>query len=292
MTTSRVTTPPSRRVRACLACATALGLAVLAAAPAHAAGTTASTPTGGTSYGYQPAPDLPAAEKRMGTHRLAYGSRGDEVTVLQMWLRDLGYGSVKVTGRYDVATRNAVRRFQRYRGLGADGVAGSTTIRAMKSARAARKATAGTEGWVFPIQPIKRVAPPSYWSPDQGIDIPPYTGFCGAQLTLVAVTDGKIVQEGISGFGSQSPILKVSSGPYAGRYIYYGHSAPALVRVGAWVKKGQPIAQVGCGSVGISDTPHLEIGISRRGGPPCCPGFGETAPLITEIMLQLYRAQK
>jgi murein DD-endopeptidase MepM/ murein hydrolase activator NlpD len=290
--TTRVTTPLSRRVRACLACATALALGVLAAAPAHAAGTTASTPTGGTSYGYQPAPDLPAAEKRMGTHRLAYGSRGDEVTVLQMWLRDLGYGSVKLTSRYDVATRNAVRRFQRYRGLGADGVAGGTTIRAMKSARAARKATAGTEGWVFPIQPIKRVAPPSYWSPDQGIDIPPYTGFCGAQLTLVAVTDGKIVQEGISGFGSQSPILKVSSGPYAGRYIYYGHSAPALVRVGAWVKKGQPIAQVGCGSVGISDTPHLEIGISRRGGPPCCPGWGETAPLINEIMLQLYRAQK
>jgi hypothetical protein len=96
MTTTRVTTPPSRCVRACLACATALALAVLAAAPAHAAGTTASTPTGGTSYGYQPAPDLPAAEKRMGTHRLAYGSRGDEVTVLQMWLRDLGHGSVKV----------------------------------------------------------------------------------------------------------------------------------------------------------------------------------------------------
>jgi murein DD-endopeptidase MepM/ murein hydrolase activator NlpD len=290
--TTRVTTPPNRRVRACLAFAAAVVLAALVAAPAHAATTTATTPTGGTSFGYQPAPDLPAAEKRMGTHRLRYGSRGDEVTVLQMWLRELGYGSVRVTGRYDIRTQNAVRRFQRARGLGSDGVAGSTTIRAMKAARAARKATAGTQGWKFPIQPISRVAPPSYWSPDQGIDIPPYTGFCGRQLTLVAVTDGKIVQEGISGFGSQSPILKVSSGPYAGRYIYYGHSAPALVKVGTWVTRGQPIAQVGCGSVGISDTPHLEIGISRPGGPPCCPGFGETAPLITEIMLQLYNAQK
>jgi murein DD-endopeptidase MepM/ murein hydrolase activator NlpD len=145
---------------------------------------------------------------------------------------------------------------------------------------------------MFPIQPIKRVAPPSYWSPDQGIDIPPFAGFCGKQLTLVAVTDGQIVEEGISGFGSESPILKVSSGRYAGRYIYYGHSAPALVKLGAWVKRGQPIAEVGCGSVGISDTPHLEIGISRPGGPPCCPATGETAPLISEIMLQLYRAQK
>jgi murein DD-endopeptidase MepM/ murein hydrolase activator NlpD len=290
--TSRVTTPPSRRVRAWLAFATVVVLVTLVAAPVHAATTTASTPTGGTSFGSQPAPDLAAAQKRMGTHRLQYGSRGDEVTVLQMWLRELGYGSVRVTGRYDLRTRNAVRRFQRARGLSSDGVAGSATIRAMKAARAARRAMAGTQGWKFPIQPISRVAPPSYWSPDQGIDIPPYTGFCGRQLTLVAVTDGKIVQEGISGFGSQSPILKVSSGPYAGRYIYYGHSAPALVGVGTWVTRGQPIAQVGCGSVGISDTPHLEIGISRPGGPPCCPGFGETAPLITEIMLQLYNAQK
>jgi murein DD-endopeptidase MepM/ murein hydrolase activator NlpD len=290
--TSRVTTPPDRRLRACLAGATALVLAVLAAAPAQAASTTTSTPTGGTSYGYQPPPDLPGAEKRMGTHRLTYGSRGDEVTVLQMWLRELGYGSVKVTGSYDRRTQNAVRRFQRDRALGSDGVAGGATIRAIKSARAAHKAVAGTSSWVFPIQPIKRVAPPSYWSPDQGIDIPPYTGFCGKQLTLVAVTDGKIVEEGIGGFGSESPILKVAGGPYAGRYIYYGHSAPALVKVGAQVKRGQPIAQVGCGSVGISDTPHLEIGISRQGGPPCCPGNGETAPLITEIMLQLYNAQK
>jgi peptidoglycan hydrolase-like protein with peptidoglycan-binding domain len=289
---ARVTAPPSRTLRACRICLAALALAALAAAPAHAATTTASTPTGGTSYGSQPTPDLPAAEKRMGTHRLRYGSKGDEVTVLQMWLRELGYGSVRLTGRYDRATQNAVRRFQRDRGLGSDGVCGGATIKAMKAARAARKAVAGTQSWVFPIQPIKRVAPPSYWSPDQGIDIPPYTGFCGKQLTLVAVTDGKIVEEGIGGFGSQSPILKVSNGPYAGRYIYYGHSAPALVKVGAWVKRGQPIAQVGCGSVGISDTPHLEIGISRKGGPPCCPGWGETAPLISEIMLQLYRAQK
>jgi murein DD-endopeptidase MepM/ murein hydrolase activator NlpD len=286
---ARVTASPSRMLRACFLCAAALAVA---AAPAHAGSTTAPTPTGGTSYGSQPTADLPAAEKRMGTHRLTYGANGDEVTVLQMWLRELGYGSVKVTGRYDRATQNAVRRFQRDRGLGSDGACGGATIKAMKAARAARKAVAGTQSWVFPIQPIKRVAPPTYWSADQGIDIPPYTGFCGKQLTLVAVTDGKIVEEGISGFGSQSPILKVSNGPYAGRYIYYGHSAPALVKVGAWVKKGQPIAQVGCGSVGISDTPHLEIGISRRGGPTCCPGWGETAPLITEIMLQLYRAQK
>jgi peptidoglycan hydrolase-like protein with peptidoglycan-binding domain len=291
--TNRVTTPPSRRVRACLACATVLALGAFSGASAPAAGTaTSSTPTGGTAFGTGPAPDLPAAEKRLGTHRLKFGSQGDEVTVLQMWLRDLGYGSVKVSGHYDRRTQNAVKRFQSARGIGVDGVAGASTIKAMRSARSARKALAGAQDWAFPIRPISRVAPPSYWSPDQGVDIPPYAGYCGKQTILVAVTDGTIVQEGISGFGSQSPILKISHGAYAGRYVYYGHSQPALVKVGAHVTKGQPIAQMGCGIVGESETPHLEIGISRRGGPPCCPGFGETAPLIQEIMLQLYRAQR
>jgi murein DD-endopeptidase MepM/ murein hydrolase activator NlpD len=137
----------------------------------------------------------------------------------------------------------------------------------------------GSRGWVFPLYPLARVAPAHWWSLDAGVDLGGNANQCGTRLIELAVASGTIVREGVEGFGPAAPVLLVDSGPDRGRYIYYGHAAPALVPVGTHVSAGQPIAEVGCGVVGISAMPHLEIGIMAASARSLeeVPGYGETS---------------
>jgi peptidoglycan hydrolase-like protein with peptidoglycan-binding domain len=245
----------------------------------------------------------PGAPTSVFTRMLRKGERGADVQTLQTWLGDVGY-SVPVTGYFGVITKGAVKSFQVQQNLQpASGSVGPRTawslLTAVKrmtgpgalfQASSGSAGTSGSTGLVFPLKPISLVLPPQDWSLDQGIDIGTMNNACGSQVVEVAMAPGKIVQEGISGFGPYAPVLKVSSGPYAGRYIYYGHAAPALVPVGTQVTAGQPVADLGCGAVGISDAPHIETGISVPGGPTCCPGYQETSPAWEQVVLGLYKA--
>jgi murein DD-endopeptidase MepM/ murein hydrolase activator NlpD len=241
------------------------------------------------------------------TRTLRKGKSGADVKTLQTWLSDVGY-SVPATGYFGSMTKAAVIGFKTAQNLmPANGVVASRAATALLAAvknttegsgvavtpaspAATPSASAATpSGWVFPLQPVSNVLPSRGWSLDQGIDIGMANNACGAGAVEVAMAAGTIVQEGIDGFGPAAPVLKVASGPYAGRYIYYGHAKPALVPVGTQVTAGEPIAEVGCGTVGISDAPHLEIGISDVGGPPCCPGYQETSPAMYGIVLNLFK---
>ncbi|MBV9335915.1 MAG: peptidoglycan-binding protein, partial [Solirubrobacterales bacterium] len=113
-----------------------------------------------------------------------------------------------------------------------------------------------TDGVALPL-PREYISNPYV---DQGVDYAAPGG-----TPLYAMGDGVIVGAGISGFGPNAPILKITSGPLEGLEVYYGHSGPNLVHVGQQVKAGQQISQVGYGIVGISTGPHLEIGFYPPG---------------------------
>jgi len=73
----------------------------------------------------------PLGRPLLGQRELASGRVGWDVASLEFQLRRFGLPRAKLDGRFDAATTSALKRFQRARGLTADGVAGVKTFRAL-----------------------------------------------------------------------------------------------------------------------------------------------------------------
>jgi hypothetical protein len=102
---------------------------------------------------------------------------------------------------------------------------------------------------------------------DDGVDIEEAPD--GAPV--FSITPGVVtaVASDPTGFGPNYPVIMVTSGPLAGQYIYYGHVAASLVKVGQHVLAGQPIAIMGhTGDAASLGHGHIEIGFSDSSGDP------------------------
>jgi peptidoglycan hydrolase CwlO-like protein len=118
-------------------------------------------------------------------------------------------------------------------------------------------------GFTFPL-PKSAAAPPSEWSPDQGVDIS-----APGNTPEYAVCSGTIVLHGIGGFGPWAPVLHCDGSLDGYSYVYYGHAGPLYqLPIGTHVGAGQVMSSIGPGIVGISSGPHLEIGFADASGSP------------------------
>ena len=102
---------------------------------------------------------------------------------------------------------------------------------------------------------------------DDGVDIE--TAPDGA--LVYSMTPGTVtaVASDPGGFGPNYPVVEATSGSLAGQYVYYGHVAASLVRLGQRVAAGQPIAVMGHTGDAVSlGKGHIEIGFSDAAGDP------------------------
>jgi murein DD-endopeptidase MepM/ murein hydrolase activator NlpD len=188
---------------------------------------------------------------RLGGRILAAGMRGWDVAALQFALAWHGFPSGKLDGHFGASTRKALRKFQRWAGLPADGVAGPAVVAALRRTP--------------PSCPISLSSPVASAYSDvfgprgnrfhTGIDFPGSRG-----TPVVAAAAGRVAFAGFS-LGGWGRLVTIAHG--GGTRTMYAHLSRVGVRVGQYVQSGQRIGRVG--SSGMSTGPHLHFEVRVRG---------------------------
>jgi peptidoglycan hydrolase-like protein with peptidoglycan-binding domain len=187
----------------------------------------------------------------LGGRILAGGTRGWDVAALQFAMASHGFPSGKIDGHFGAATDRALRKFQRWAGLPADGVAGHAVVAALRAAP--------------PTCPISLTSPVASAYSDvfgprgnrfhTGIDYPGRTG-----TPVVAAASGRVTFAGFS-VGGWGRLVTIAHG--GGTRTLYAHLSLIGVRVGQYVQPGQRIGRIG--SSGKSTGPHLHFEVRVRG---------------------------
>jgi peptidoglycan hydrolase-like protein with peptidoglycan-binding domain len=190
------------------------------------------------------------APRPLGARVLAEGAVGGDVTELQFELAWRGFPSGVFDGVFGPHLTGAVKRFQRWAALPADGVAGPATLAALETPRTIAAPRLGR-----PLSaPLSGRFGPRDLRFHGGIDLAASAG-----TPVHAAGAGRIVWVGVrTGWG-----LCVVVAHGGGVRTLYAHLGTALVRLGTRVAADRIIGLVG--STGESTGPHLHFEVRVRG---------------------------
>jgi peptidoglycan hydrolase-like protein with peptidoglycan-binding domain len=186
---------------------------------------------------------------RLGSRLLHEGIEGWDVAALQFLLAQHGFPSGSFDGVYGNRTARAVRRFQRFAGLGRDGRLGPVTLAALHRAPPAISIPLS-----WPLHGIV-ASPfgPRGYGFHAGIDIPAATG-----TPVAAAASGRVSVAGrADGYG-----LLVVIAHAGGVRTLYAHLSGVRVHVRERVRAGERIGSVG--ATGNASGPHLHFEVRVR----------------------------
>jgi murein DD-endopeptidase MepM/ murein hydrolase activator NlpD len=191
------------------------------------------------------------ARHRFGTRLLNLGKNGWDVAALQFALATHGFPSGTFDGGFGPHTDAALRRFQRFAKLGADGVAGPATYAALRRPPARSP--------VSLRRPVRAPLGDRFGPRDNrfhtGID---FTAPSGANVRAAA--SGRVVQAGWDS-GGYGYLVTLWHGD--GVRTMYAHLSAVLVHRGQRIAAGARLGRVG--ATGHAFGPHLHFEVRVRG---------------------------
>ena len=193
---------------------------------------------------------LLGSPSKLGARVLVPGTRGLDVAALQFALAWHGFPSGQFDGRFGSHTAAALRRFQRWSRLDADGLATPSTIAALR-----RRPVVSPIHLEYPVDaPVGDPFGPRGDRFHAGIDLPTLFG-----VPVRAAGPGRVAWAGWRGDWGELVVIAHGHGVRT----FYAHLSRIDVRVRQRVAAGATIGKVG--ATGHATGPHLHFEVRVRG---------------------------
>jgi murein DD-endopeptidase MepM/ murein hydrolase activator NlpD len=188
---------------------------------------------------------------RLGSRTIGPGARGWDVAALQWLLATHGFPNGAFDGELGPRGEAALQHFQTWAGLGADGLAGPATLRALH-----RPPPRSLLRFAMPI-----AAPFGDGFGPRGDEFHPGIDFPAPRGTPVAAAGRGCVTFAAYSFGGYGRLVVIQH--RAGMTSWYAHLSRISVRPGECVVAGSRVGRVGM--TGRATGPHLHFELRVRG---------------------------